>query len=116
MTLTKNFQVYIREMDIPASNPLKIEEINHSDAVYPGNKIFDFFFLGSKFSDYKEYRGPENFEGLTPKNFGHWHYIFEKCLADLTDKGNGTAPKLSGDRSYVERWWDALKKVMRLYK
>ena len=121
--------MYIRELDIPSSRPLQIEEINAPDAVYPGTKIFDLFFSGSKFTDYKEYRGPSNFEGLNPKNFGHWHYIFEKCLADLTDKGNpeqqagltagiGTkkARVNTGDRSYVERWWDALKKVMRLYK
>ena len=80
--------MYIRELDIPSSRPLQIEEINAPDAVYPGTKIFDLFFSGSKFTDYKEYRGPSNFEGLNPKNFGHWHYIFEKCLADLTDKGN----------------------------
>ena len=84
-------------------------------AVYPGEKIFEMFFEGSRFTNYKDYRGPENFEGLTPKNFGHWNYIFEKCLADLTDKG-GSAPRGGGDRSYLERWWDALKKVIRLYK
>ena len=116
MTLTKNFQVYIREMDIPASRPLQIDEINGPDAVYPGTKIFDFFLQGSKFMDYKEYRGPENFEGLTPKNFGHWHYIFEKCMADKTTRtgeGGLQGPERS---SYMERWWDALKKVMRLHK
>ena len=75
-------------MDIPNSRPLKIDEISGSDAVYPGTKIFDLFFQGSKFTNYKDYRGPENFEGLTPKNFGHWHYIFEKCLADLSGKGS----------------------------
>jgi hypothetical protein len=89
MTLTKNFQVYIREMDLVNSKRLPINEIKDEDAVYPGIKIFDFFFEGSRFTNYREYRGPDHFEGLTPKNFGHWHWIFEKCLADLTDKGTG---------------------------
>ena len=108
--------MYIREFNVPASKKLPIDEIREEDAVYPGDKIFDLFFEGSRFTNYKDYRGPENFEGLTPKNFGHWNYIFEKCLADLTDKGSGSAPKGGGDRSYLERWWDALKKVIRLYK
>ena len=116
MTLTKNFQSYIREFDIPTSKRLPIDEIREEDAVYPGEKIFDLFFEGSRFMRYKDYRGPENFEGLTPRNFGHWNYIFEKCLADLTEKGSGSTPRGGGDRSYLERWWDALKKVIRLYK
>lgn len=57
--------------------------------------------------DYKDYRGPPNFEGLKPTNFGHWHYIFERCLTDLSEMQSG--------RPCLERWWDALKKVMRLH-
>ena len=55
-----------------------------------------------------------DFEGITPKNFGHWHYIFEKCLADIADKD--VEKEGQGERSYVEKWWEAIKKVIRLHK
>ena len=56
-----------------------------SDCVFPGGKIFEFYFDGTNFKDYEEYNGPENFQGLNPRNFGHWIHIFEKCILDLTE-------------------------------
>ena len=35
--------------------------------------------------DYKDYKGSATFEGVQPMNFGHWNYIFERCLGDLTE-------------------------------
>ena len=86
MNLTKNFQSYIRDFDILNSKRMPIAEIKDEDGVYPGDHIFDLFFEGSKYTKYDDYRGQKDFEGLKPKNFGHWHYIFEKCLADIADK------------------------------
>jgi len=91
---------------------MPIAEIKDEDGVYPGSHIFDIFFEGSKYTNYDDYRGPAEFEGIAPKNFGHWHYIFEKCLADIADKPG----KDGSERSYLERWWDAIKKVIRLHK
>ena len=28
----------------------------------------------------------DDFEGLKPSNFGHWLYVFDRCLAALTEK------------------------------
>ena len=48
------------------------------------NVIFYFFnfFLDIKYIDY---RGPGRFDGIKPSNFGHWQYIFDKCMGDLTE-------------------------------
>lgn len=86
MTLTRNFMNYIKEFDIKSSSRMPIKDIKDDDAVYPGLKIFEFFFDGSKYTAYDGYRGPDDFVGLQPKNFGHWHYIFEKCMADMTTR------------------------------
>ena len=107
--------MYLKEYDIERSPRLRIDSIKEEDAVYEGDRIFNLFFDGSRFRKYPGYRGPDDFEGLTPKNFGHWHYIFEKALSDLTSKGGEEGQK-GGERSHLEKWWDALKKVMRLYK
>ena len=91
-----------------APGRLDIKEVNEEDAVFEGAKIFEFFFEGTRFKKYKDYNGPKDFEGLKPSNFGHWIYIFDKCIADLTEKGQG--------RPAIERWWDAIKKVILLHR
>jgi len=79
---------YVKAFDVKTSKRMPIADIRDEDAVYPGIKVFDLFFEGSKYTKYEDYKGPEKFEGLQPKNFGHWHYIFEKCLADTMQKKN----------------------------
>lgn len=113
LTMTRNFQAYIRDFDILNSKRMPIAEIKDEDGVYPGSQVFNLFFDGSRYTKYEDYSGPKDFEGITAKNFGHWHYIFEKCLADIADK---SAQKEGAERSYLERWWDAVKKVIRLHK
>ena len=56
-----------------------------NDTVFEGRKIFEIFFKGTSYKNYRDYSGPENFDGLNPRNFGHWIHIFEKCVADLTE-------------------------------
>jgi hypothetical protein len=69
-----------------ATGRLDLKEVRDEDAVFEGAKIFEFFFEGTRYKNYKEYSGPKEFEGLRPTNFGHWIYIFDKCIADLTEK------------------------------
>ena len=73
---------------------MKIDDIKESDAVYPGVEIFSFFLKGSRCKialmnflviDYKDFKGPATFEGLKPHNFGHWYYIFEKVMTELSE-------------------------------
>jgi len=73
----KDDSVYAK-MDIP--------DVNEEDTVYDGLKIFEFFFEGTRFKKYKDYTGPADFEGLKPSNFGHWIYVFDRCVADLTER------------------------------
>lgn len=70
--------------------------------------------------DYPEFKGPASFEGLKPNNFGHWHYIFEKCVSDMTESkfsvdDNRACCLAQSGRPYLEKWWDALKKIIRLH-
>jgi hypothetical protein len=83
---------------------LSIPDTNEEDAVYDGTKIFEFFFEGTSYKKYKDYNGPPEFQGLNPSNFGHWIYVFDRCVADLTERSQG--------RPCIERWWDAIKKVI----
>jgi hypothetical protein len=106
--MTRNFVNYMYQFDInKISGWINIKETSDEDAVYEGIKIFEIFFEGTKFKNYKDYKGPKDFEGLKPGNFGHWIYIFDRCIADLTERSNG--------RPAIERWWDAVKKVILLY-
>ena len=85
--LTKNFVHYMYNIDINRiPGRMNIKEVNDEDAVFEGSKIFEFFFEGTRFKNYKDYSGPKDFEGLKPSNFGHWIYIFDKCIAELTEK------------------------------
>ena len=94
--MTQNFQNYIKAYNIKDSKRLSIDEIKESDGVYAGREIFNLFFQGTKckwenlliylvVKDYRDYRGSKTFEGVQPTNFGHWHYIVDKCLTDLTE-------------------------------
>ena len=109
LTLTKNFVHYMYQYDITKS-PGKIEvtDVNEDDAVYEGAKIFEIFFEGTRFKNYPDYAGTKDFEGLKPSNFGHWMYVFDRCIAELTEKSQG--------RPAIERWWDAIKKVILLHR
>lgn len=107
--MTRNFIAYLWGFDIELGpGRMKVDGVPEEDAVYPGFKIFEFFFEGTKFKSYKDYEGPEDFEGIKPGNFGHWMYIFDKIVAELTEKQNS--------RPAIERWWDAVKKVIILYR
>lgn len=77
------------------------------NSVFEGNKIFEIYFKGTSYKNYHGYSGPPNFQGLTTRNFGHWIHIFEKCVADLSDS-------VGNHRPMLERWWDSIKKVIRL--
>jgi hypothetical protein len=88
---------------------MNLKEVNEEDAVFEGAKIFEFFFEGTKFKNYKDFKGPKDFEGLKPGNFGHWIYIFDKCVAEMTER-------MQGSRPAIERWWDAVKKIILLYR
>ena len=50
--------------DRPKSVDFIQADIRDDDAVYPGIKIFDFFFEGSRYCKYEDYKGPEKYEGL----------------------------------------------------
>ncbi len=65
---------------------MKVDDLKESDGAYPGKEIFNFFFNGTRFKDYRDYKGSQTFEGLAPNNFGHWNYIFERCMSDLIEK------------------------------
>lgn len=116
--MTRNFMNYIKQIDFKTfkcNKRLTVPDIRDDDAVFAGVMVFDLFFEGSKFVNYPDYRGPPEFEGIKPKNFGHWHYIFDKCMTDMSAKPVGA--EVPAERSsYLERWWDSLKKVMRLHK
>jgi hypothetical protein len=119
MTMTRNFMNYIKQIDFKtfkSKQRLSVPDIREDDAVFAGVMIFDLFFEGSKFTSYTDYRGPPEFEGIKPKNFGHWHYIFDKCMTDMSAKPVGTSEAPGERSSYLEKWWDSLKKVMRLHK
>ena len=45
ITLTRNFQAYVRDFDCRTST--KIDGIDPENAVFEGKKIFEFFLLGS---------------------------------------------------------------------
>ena len=84
-----NFINYLTQYDINEGGSygrLKIEMVPDDDAVYEGHKIFEFFFTGTRFSNYKEYKPPPDFEGIKPGNIGHWLYVFDRCVQALTDK------------------------------
>ena len=86
MVLTKNFVNYLLEFDADFHpDRIDIKEVKPDDSVFDGHKVFDLYFEGTNFKEYKDYSGPPDFQGLKPTNFGHWTHVFEKCLADLTE-------------------------------
>ena len=64
LIMTQNFQNYIKAFDIVGSKKMNIDDIKETDGCYPGREIFQFFFNGTKFKDYKDYKGSRTFEGL----------------------------------------------------
>ena len=83
--------------------------MKEQDAAFEGSKIFQLIFEGTGFNKYKGFNGGPNFEGIKPKSFAYWVYCFERCVSDFSDKNN------QGTRSILEKWWDALKKIITLY-
>jgi hypothetical protein len=78
------------------------------NAVFEGKSIFQIYFEGTKYKAYRGYSGPDDFQGLNPRNFGHWIHLFERCVADLFQSNMNNRP-------VIERWWDSIKKVIRLH-
>jgi Rad3-related DNA helicase len=109
MCMTKNFKHYLIDFKNP-KNKLHIPEFQQTtEAVYPGDTIFDLFFHGTSFKSYPEYNGPDQFQGLSVRNFGHWSHIFEKAIIDIGQMSTQDKPTL-------DRWWDCIKRVIKLFQ
>jgi len=108
MVMTSNVMNYIKEYPIANEKRLRIDNIKSTDGVYPGPHIFDILFEGSRFKEYPGYKGPASFPGIAPKSFGHWQYILEKCMSDLTEGDTQKRPQM-------ELWCDIIRKLIRLH-
>ena len=83
--------------------------MSKQSCVLPGDKIFEIMFFGTKFSDNDVKTQEEKTYTLKEDS----EYIFENftnCLADISTLNNN-----AGTKTQIEGFFDALKKVMRLY-
>ena len=53
--MNNNFYNYLKSYNIKYSKRLNVDDIKDTDGAYPGKEIFNFFFNGTRFKDYRDY-------------------------------------------------------------
>jgi hypothetical protein len=92
--LTNNFKEYLKELNpktLPKVgkydySPKCIENIQENIYVFPGDKVFDFFFQNSSDSEY---------DWVNEKHFRYWYNTFEDVISDMTVLYSSTHPYTS---------------------